>query len=216
MSVLHRTKRSHPALALACLAVAAVPATGIGTLIDFESMYAMNYLSGYPIPEAARLSDQLAHSHGVVFSSGAPYVAVVHCEPDCAPSGTIMIGGSTPGGILTYERAWPVVFTFVDPLNPESPAITDFVSVRGDMWADSGMQLELNAYDVNGALVGSDSAFDSPGVALTVAAAGIHRVEFLGSHDWCGVALDDLTFHPVEEPTPTDTQTWGELKVRYR
>lgn len=204
------------ALAISCMIVASVPATGLSTLIDFEEFYAMNYLSGYPIPEAARLSDQLAITDGIIFSSGAPYVAVVHCEPDCATSGVNMIGGSTPDGILTYERQWPVIFTFVDPQNPGVPAATDFVSVRGDLWADSGMDVILNAYDVDGALIDSDQEFDSGGVTLTVTGAGIHRVEFLGSHDWCGVALDDLTFNPVTPPTPVGSLTWASVKAMFR
>jgi hypothetical protein len=203
-------------LAIGCMALAVLPATSLSVVVDFESFYAMDYLSGYPIPEAARLSDQLAATDGVIFSSGAPYVAVVHCEPNCAPSGTHMIGGSTPEGILTYEGEWPVVFTFVNPQHPETPAVTDYVSVRGDLWADSGMDIVLNAYNVNGVLVDSDQAFDAPGVTLTVTAPGIHRVEFLGTHDWCGVALDDLTFNPVGGPTPTASQTWGKLKALYR
>ena len=146
---------------ITCITVAALPADSLSAVIDFESMYAMDYLSGSPIPGAARLSDQLAGTDGVVFSSGAAYVAVVHCEPDCAPSGTHMIGGSTPDGVLTYEGDRPVVFTFVDPQRPTSPATTDHVSVRGDLWADSGRQLTLNAYDVNGVLIGSDDAFGS-------------------------------------------------------
>lgn len=198
------------------LAVTALPVAGGTVVIDFEEFYAMNYLSGYPIPEAARLSDQLATTDGVIFSSGAPYVAVVHCEPDCAPSGVNMIGGSTPDGILTYDRAWPVVFTFVDPQNPGLPAATDFVSVRGDLWGDSQMYVILNAYDVNGALVDSDQEFDCGGETLTVAGPGIHRVEFLGSHDWCGVALDDLTFNPVEPPTAPGSQTWATVKAMFR
>ena len=91
------------------------------------------------------------------------------------------IGGSTPHGILTYDREWPVVFTFVDPQNPTMPAVTNFVSVRGDLVGDSGMEVILNAYDVNGVLVDSDQAFDSGGETLTVTGSGIHRVEFLGS-----------------------------------
>ena len=205
-----------PMLVVGCVAVTALPPAGRAVVIDFEAFYAMNYLSGYPIPEAARLSDQLADTDGVIFSSGAPYVAVVHCEPDCAPSGVNMIGGSTPDGILTYDREWPVVFTFVDPQNPEMPAATDFVSVRGDLWADSGMDLILNAYDVNGVLVDSDQAFDSGGTILTVTGSGIHRVEFLGSHDWCGVALDDLTFDPITPPTAVGSQTWARVKALYR
>ncbi|MDM7916887.1 MAG: hypothetical protein QUU85_16725 [Candidatus Eisenbacteria bacterium] len=48
-----------------CLAAAILPAVGLGVVIDFESFYAMDYLSGYPIPEAARLSDQLASAYAL-------------------------------------------------------------------------------------------------------------------------------------------------------
>ncbi|MDM7916888.1 MAG: hypothetical protein ACE15D_18515 [Candidatus Eisenbacteria bacterium] len=126
-----------------------------------------------------------------------------------------MIGGSTPDGYLTYERGWPVVFTFVDPGDPNIPASTDYVSVRCDLWSDSGMNVVLNAYDLEGVLVDSDEVFDSPGALLEVTAAAIHRVEFLGSHDWCGVALDDLTFDPVG-PTAVAPSTWGTLRALYR
>lgn len=202
---------------LACsLATTALPATADTIVIDFEAFYGMNYLSGQPIPVAARLSDELAGSYGIVFSSGAPYVAVVASGIGHATSGINAIGGSTPGGLLTYDRGWPVVFTFVDPRNPTAPAVTDFVSARGDLWGDSQMYVTLNAYDLGGVLVDSDQAFDSGGETLTVSAPGIHRVEFLGSRDWCGVALDDLTFHSVELPTPVTTRTWGAVKGMYR
>jgi hypothetical protein len=49
-----------------------------------------------------------------------------------------------------------------------------------------------------------------------VTGPGIHRVEFLGSYDTRGVALDDLTFNPVGQPVPAESQTWGLLKSLYR
>jgi hypothetical protein len=204
-------------LAAGSMAVAAPRAADEPIVIDFEAFYGMSYFSGQPIPEAARLSDELAATYGVLFSSGAEYVAVVDLGVGHATSGTNGIGGSTPDGMLTYDREWPVVFTFVDPENPVMPAVTDFVSARGDLWANSGMDVFLNAYDVNGALVDSDEAFDSGGETLTVTGPGIHRVEFLGTHDWCGVGLDDLTFNPVTPPpTPVASQTWGRVKAQYR
>jgi hypothetical protein len=198
------------------LVLVALPASGDTVVIDFEEFYGMFSWSGEPIPEAARLSDQLADTYGVVFSSGAPYVAVVALPEGAAPSGINAIGGSTPDGILTYDREWPVVFTFVDPEHPTLPATTDFVSVRGDLWGDSGMGVILNAYDIDGHLVDSDQQYDSGGETLTVTGPGIHRVEFLGSYDTRGVALDDLTFNPVEHPVPVKSQTWGRIKGLYR
>jgi hypothetical protein len=198
------------------LVLVAQRASGDNVVIDFEEFYGMFSWAGEPIPEGARLSDQLADTYGVVFSSGAPYVAVVALPEGAAPSGTNAIGGATPDGILTYDRAWPVVFTFVDPENPTLPATTDFVSVRGDLWGDSGMDVILNAYDIDGHLVDSNQQYDSGGETLTVTGPAIHRVEFLGSYDTRGVALDDLTFSPVEHPVPVNSQTWGRIKCLYR
>jgi hypothetical protein len=204
-------------LAVGGAAVIALPAASQPVVIDVEQFSGMNYNSGQPIPEFARLSDELAATDGVLFSSGAGYVAVVALGIGHATSGINGIGGSTPDGILTYDRQWPVVFRFVDPQNPAAPAVTDFVSVRGDLWANSGMVVVLNAYDVGGTLIASDQAYDSGGETLIVAAPGIHRVEFLGTHDWCGVALDDLSFDPVTpSPTAVAPQTWSMLKVLYR
>ncbi len=193
------------------------PAAGEPVLIDFEVFDAMDFWSGQPIPEAARLSDGVAATHGVLFVSGAEYVAVVALGVGHATSGTNGIGGATPDGILTYDRRWPIVFRFVDPQNPEALAVTDFVSVRGDMAGTSGQEVVINAYDVSGVLVGSDQVLDFGGQTLTVAGVGIHRVEFLGTQDDCGVALDDLTFNPVTPlPTTTTSHTWGRVKAMYR
>lgn len=193
-----------------CVAVTAHPAAGEAVLIDFESFTAMDYVSGQPIPEAARLSDELAATYGVLFSSGAPYVPVIALGVGHATSGINGIGGSTPDGLLTYDAQWPIVFRFVDPANPGTPAATDFVSVRCDLHGSSSREAYLNAYTVGDVLIDSDHAFDSGGQILSVAAIGIHRVEFIGTDDNDGVALDDLTFNPMNPiPTPAESRSWA-------
>jgi hypothetical protein len=166
-------------------------------VIDFEGLDAMTFFSGNPIPDSARLSDAFLPTHGVRFSSGSPYVAVVDLGVGHATSGTNGIGGSTPAGVLTYDRQYPIVISFFDPGNPSVPAVTDFVSVRGDN-GGSGLPITLNAFDVEGNLIASFTTVDAGGATLTVAAVGIHSVQFVGTRDEeGGVALDDLTFNPV-------------------
>ena len=63
-------------LVAGCAALIALPAASQPVVIDFEEFQGMDYNSGQPIPEFARLSDELAAVYGVVFSSGADYVAV--------------------------------------------------------------------------------------------------------------------------------------------
>ena len=165
-------------------------------VIDFEGLSAMTFFSGNPIPPDARLSDAFLLTHGVSFSSGSPYVAVVDLGIGHATSGTNGIGGSTPAGVLTYDRQFPIVVSFFDPSDPSTPAVTDFVSVRGDLLG-SGQLVTLNAFDIAGHLIASFTTTDDGGETLSVSAPGIHSVQFLGTNDNAGVALDDLTFNRV-------------------
>src|SRR5262245_3692883 len=119
-------------------------------------------------------------------------------------SGINGIGGSTPKGILTYDRSFPIVATFFDPGAPGTPAITDFVSLRIDQLGDSGLSVTLEAFDLDGVLVDSFSIDDISGSTLEVSAPGIHSVRFLGTNDIGGAGVDDFTFSavvPVPEPT---------------
>jgi hypothetical protein len=169
-------------------------------VLDFEGLTAMPHTSiQTPIPLQARLSDAFLPIHGVKFSSGSPYVAVVDLGLGHATSGVNGIGGSTPTGLLTYDRMYPIVASFFDPNNPSMPAVTDFVSVRGDLAGD-GQSITLNAFDVNGSLIASFTVPDSGGATLSISAPGIHAVQFLGTQDLGGVALDDFTFNPVTSP----------------
>jgi hypothetical protein len=170
-------------------------------VIDFEGLAAMLFLDiNDPIPPSAQLSDAFLFTHGVKFSSGSPYVAVVDLGVRHATSGTNGIGGSTPKGALTYDRNFPIVVSFFDPRNPSRRAVTNFVSVRGDLQGE-GQSITLNAFDVDGNLIASFTTTNVRGATLTVSTPGIHSVQFLGTHlgthDEGGVALDDLTFNNV-------------------
>jgi hypothetical protein len=76
--------------------------------------------------------------------------------------------------------AYPIVARFFDPKNPSVPAVTDYVSVRGDLWG-SGQTIVLNAYDLDGKRIESATVVDDGQSTMTIAASGIHTVEFLGN-----------------------------------
>jgi hypothetical protein len=182
------------ALVLVLLAAADLEAGQI--VLNFDELPGMNYISGNPIPQSSQLSDHYLSTYDVLFSSGSPYVAVVDLGTSQTTSGTNGIGGSTPLGILTYDRKFPVVAEFFNPSDPSQLAVTDFVSVRGDL-VGSGLPITLNAFDINDKLIDSFTTNDTGGVTLTVSAPGIHSVQFLGTMDQDGVALDDFTFNTV-------------------
>lgn len=168
-------------------------------LIDFEQTPGMVNSPGAPIPEESRLADQYVASHGVRFASGAPYVAVVIHGPG-TPSGTRIIGGSTPGGQLTYLQAFPLTATFVDPTGT-SPRIVSEVSVRGDLFSIPGTKT-LEAYGLNDALLASQTRDDSDPNPLFVSAPGIHYVRFYSSS--ATVGFDDLRFDAPTSPCTGD------------
>ncbi len=155
-----------------------------------------------PIPGQSRLSNQFLSTLGVSFSSGSPYVAVVDLA-GALTIGTNGIGGSTPGGNLTYSGAYPIVATFFDPGNPSTPATTDLVSLRCDIFG-SGLNVTLNAFDINGNPLTSFTTSDTGGETLQVSAPGIHSVQFIGTTDASGTAVYDFSFDtvvPVPEPS---------------
>lgn len=79
------------------MALAARVALAQPILIDFEQLPGMPNVPGSTIPGASRLSDQYVRTHGVRFSSGSAFAAVV-THGAATPSGTRVIGGSTPAG----------------------------------------------------------------------------------------------------------------------
>src|SRR4030042_5903724 len=88
-------------LSILCVTILyAQPSNAVLISIDFEQFQGMDYISGNPIPESARLNNQLLSTLGVSFTSGGSYVAVVNLYDGHATSGINGIGGSTPDGIL--------------------------------------------------------------------------------------------------------------------
>ena len=196
----------HKSATLGVLAVAAAaisPQFAFAVTVNFDSFSGMNFL-GATVPAASRLSNQLQPATGATFSSdgGAAYAAVVNLEvgsPSAhAPTPPNGIGAATQAGNLTYSI--PIVVTFSDPSNSSVAAITDFVSIRGDLRPIAGL-IYLQAYNVSGSLIASDTKPDSVGTLLSVSALGIHSVKFNSATG--SVAFDNLTFNavtPVPEP----------------
>ncbi|MDP1661965.1 MAG: hypothetical protein Q8L55_08615, partial [Phycisphaerales bacterium] len=158
-------------------------------LIDFELLPGMGNSPGAPIPAASRLSDQYLATHGVRFSSGAPYVAVV-VHGGGTPSGTRIIGGSTSGGLLTYQQTFPLVARFFDATGTQPMTVTQ-VSIRGDLNPIPGTKT-IEAFDLSGTMIASQTLEDGNPAALSVNAPGIHRLRFYSSS--ATVGFDDLRF----------------------
>lgn len=196
-------------LSFASLLMASPQANAALISLDFDGLPAMVYVSGTPIPSSARLSDTYVSTYGVSFTSGSAYAAVVNLGAGHATSGTNGLGGSTQSGTLTYDRSNPIVATFYDPTNPTTKGVTDFVSLRVDLGGDS-RSITLNAYGIAGNLLASSTAVDTGGATLDVTAPGIHSVQFLGTTDIGGAAVDDFKFHAVSSvPEPQTSILFG-------
>ncbi len=177
------------------------PLTAAPTVINFEQFTGMPFENPAPVPAESRLYDQLLDSAGVLFTSGSSFVSVLNMGPDHATSGVNTIAGTTPAGELTYDRSNPVVISFFEPGNASAEAVVNFVSIRADLWA-SLQPITLNAYGLNGNLIGSMTTTDMDGATLQISAPGIHSVELLGTGNVAGVAWDDLTFDTGEVTPP--------------
>jgi hypothetical protein len=86
------------------------------------------------------------------------------------------------------------------------PATTDFVSVRGDLDAIVGPSATLEAFDLQGQLIGSIFHTDAAGETWSISAPGIHSVKWSGvaipDGTAGGIALDDLTFDTLVPAPP--------------
>lgn len=182
----------------ACIGVTALAPGAMAQplLLTFENVSGMNNAPGSVIPSASRLSDFYLASHGVRFFSGSAFVAVVVHGAN-TPSGVNILGGSTPDGRLTYQNAFPVEAAFFDPTGSVK-YVVNAVSVRGDLQPIPGTKT-LEAYDVNGNLLGSDTQLDSNPAPLAVSAAGIHRIRMFSQSATIG--FDDLRFDVPRSPT---------------
>ncbi len=172
--------------------------TAIGTvLVDFETVPGVTALTsfgnGVNVPTAARVTTQLQMTTGAAFNSTAGYVALVRLGLGHATSGLNGIGGVNASNALTYNS--PVVVTFSVPGSPATPAVTDFVSIRGDRSAGSG-SMTMQAFDVNGAQIGTVTVPDSSaGPTASLSIPNIHSIRITQTQG--NIAYDDLRFNPV-------------------
>jgi len=178
----------------ASLTVTVCSSAGMITFECISSVTAMSYLDETPVPLDARLSTQLQMSHGVTFGSVAGYVALVRLGSGHATSPPNGIGGVDASNLLEYDS--PIVITFTMPGSPSTPAVTDFISIRGDQIAAAG-SATMEAFDVSGALIGSVTAADvTGGLTLSLSIPNIHSVRLTQTQQ-SDIAFDDLTFHPL-------------------
>ncbi|MCA1634041.1 MAG: immunoglobulin domain-containing protein [Acidobacteria bacterium] len=176
------------------LTVNVCSSAGLVTFECIPSVTAMSYFNDTPVPLNARLSTQLQMSHGVSFGSIAGYVAVVNLGSGRATSPSNGIGGVDASNRLNYDS--PVVITFSMPGSSSStPAITDFVSIRGDQIPADG-SAKMEAFDISGALIGSVTVPDvSGGLTLSLSIPNIHSVRLTQKES--DIAYDDLRFNPL-------------------
>jgi hypothetical protein len=193
-------------LLLAGLAAFAHTAAAQPILLTFEDFPGMSNSPSAVIPASSRLSDFYLATHGVRFSSGAPFVAVV-IHGSNTPSGVQLLGGSTPEGRLSYLQQFPIDASFFDAAGA-TRFVVSTVSVRGDLTPIPGTKT-LEAYDLAGVLLDSDTQLDSSPLPLAVAAAGIHRVRMYSSSATIG--FDDLRFDTPIAPgdCPSDLNRDG-------
>ncbi len=166
------------------------------TFINFDNLPAIAPGSGF-IPVADRLSNQLSNL-GVTFSTGlgADYVPVVGPSDAVSPPNQIWL--ATTDNTLVLSLPYYAVINFVDPSNPSVDAVTDFVSIRGDVDGSSNT-LTMEAFDVNGDLIGTDTQPDTGGETVSVSTPGIQSVHIIMSTPQGqvgGIGLDNLMFDP--------------------
>lgn len=167
-------------------------------ILNFDELQGMAYWPPILIPEESRLSDQYLSTCGVVFSSGAPFVAVHNQGVGHAPSPPNGISGSRPDGWYTNSSEFPIVAKFFYPDNPAQKATTNYVSITTDLLGTSPLSTTLKAFDVNGNEIGSVTKPDTGGAVLSLSVAGIHEVRFIGTTDWNGVGIDNFTFIRIQ------------------
>jgi hypothetical protein len=192
-----------------CLALVASSYCGlenaVGITLDFESVPGVtpdpDFGDGGSAPASARLNNQLLSTFGVLFRTEIPnpdYIALINLGVGHATSGSIGIGSVNVADQNKYEL--PMLISFFDPANTSTMAVTDFVSIRGDLWPNGGM-VTMQAFDPHGVLLGSTSLVDNGGTVLSLSVANIQSVRI--TETVSTVAWDDLTFNPlVPVPEP--------------
>src|SRR5206468_6857854 len=103
------------------------------------------------------------------------YDALVHLGCWYVISDVFVIGRVDARNSLRYNS--PMMVTFTLPGDPSAPAITNFVSIRGDQFAVVGGSATMEAFDVNGLSLESVTAADvAGGLPLRLPMPNIHSI----------------------------------------
>ena len=166
-------------------------------MIGSSDITAMSNAPGSAVPLVSQLSTAYLATLGVRFSSAGGFVAVVNHVPGCSPCTPTpfnIIGGTSASGTLSYTA--PITASFFSTANTAIKATTNFVKVLGDQVPLGQGSAFLEAYDVNGILLGSTSAADvgavGTGPVLSLSLTGIHSVRFFS--DNATIGFDNFEF----------------------
>jgi hypothetical protein len=177
----------------------------IETTIDFEVVPnvtpAPSFFQLTDAPLTSYLSEQLLNETGVRFYSEAPNpaaLAYVQLGLGHATSGEFGVATVNTESKIDYNV--PLMASFFVKDNPLLPAVTDVVSISGDL-VSCCETLTIEAYDADGLLLATASTV-AGGTPLVIAAQGIHTVRV--TEESGTVAWDDFAFgalRPVPEPS---------------
>ncbi|HYE61638.1 MAG TPA: hypothetical protein VD997_06555 [Phycisphaerales bacterium] len=156
-------------------------------------------VEGTELAPYTAVSNQLASSHGVLFSS-LNYPAVTFTEVYPTIWG---VQGCEPWA-LPSNGGWyssPIFVSFVDPSDGVTPAVVGTFSAN---WGDGGGDfdaVDLRAYDLSNNLILTQTFTGIGLTQISITAAGINRVEF-----WANTVVGDVTsdtgFDWISYPTP--------------
>lgn len=157
-------------------------------------------IQGTELAPYLAVTNQLASSHGAVFSS-LNYPAVTFTE---LIPGTWGIQGSEPWA-LPGNGGWfnsPIFVEFVDPADGITPAVVNTVSA---MWGDGGGDfdaVDMRVFDLSNTLITSQTFTGTTFTQIQLSAPGIHRVEFWANTN-VGSGTSDTGLDWLMYPTPT-------------
>jgi hypothetical protein len=169
-----------------CLLLMSVAVVTQAVTIDFEALPSMA-LENSAIPEEAKLSDHFLSSHGVLFESDDPFVAVVDTSIFGGGSNSVV---AASGGLPDVLGTHPVKVSFFNPSDLSEKSVISRISVSVNSFVSS-FPFTLTAYDVNGNQIGTQTHpefYGEDDVGLIM--EGMHSVELSGK--LC--AVQSITF----------------------
>lgn len=160
-------------------------------------------VQGTELPSYTPVSNQLATSHGVIFSSLMPGVTFgVNGVNTVGIYGTDPTGNPNAGYATFYA---PIYMKFVDPADGVTPATVSGTvnGVFGDGGGDND-GIRIRAFDINNNLLATSYGLGVSWTPISITASGIHRLIFdvSGLGDPASDTFLDWVSYPDPEPIP--------------